>query len=146
MQARQRRGHFFPAGSPLLNRLAERMRLAASVLLPVVLVGERGSGKRTVAGVIYDGMPCGNAASRHWIAAGSLPGWLRELLLGHGGGAQRSRAGDGVPAGARSIAARGAASALPPGRGVGGCDRGLSPDHGGVRDGARGGSAGRPAA
>ena len=53
-QARQRRESAFPHGEgPAQQRLAEQIRLVASVSSPAVLVGEPGSGKRTLAGLIH---------------------------------------------------------------------------------------------
>jgi DNA-binding NtrC family response regulator len=74
-------------GSPTLRRLAGQVRLAAAADAPVLLVGEAGAGKRTLARTIH-------YAGRHregpmaCLDCGRLPAWaVAEVLFGAAPGA-----------------------------------------------------------
>ncbi len=75
------------------ERLVAQVRLAASVTVPVWLVGEPGSGKETAARVIH---ATSAARERAFVAidcAGLQPYLIEGLLFGHGGLALSDRVG-----------------------------------------------------
>lgn len=75
------------------ERLVAQVRLAASVTVPVWLVGEPGSGKETAARVIHANSPARERAFVAIDCAGLQPYLIEGLLFGHGGLAFSDRVG-----------------------------------------------------
>lgn len=75
--------------APALRRLADQVRLAAGLALPVALVGEPGVGKQTVARIMHQ---LGAARDRAFAALDCrrLPSAVGALLLGDRCGGQRA--------------------------------------------------------
>ncbi len=91
----QRRLNLFLPGedTPVLRRLAEQVRLAAQVTTPVVLIGEPGSGRQTLARLIHAHSP---QRERSFAALDCtrLPAWsVAALLLTDAGAGQRRQLG-----------------------------------------------------
>lgn len=78
---------------PSQRRLADQVRLASQVRIPVVLIGERGSGKKTLARLIHTQGPQRERAFAA-LDCTRLPAWsVAALLLVDTGTAQRRQLG-----------------------------------------------------
>jgi PAS domain S-box-containing protein len=91
----QRRLNLFRPGEdlPALRRLAEQVRLASQVRVPVVLIGEPGTGKRTLARIIHARSPQ-NERAFAVLDCTRLPAWsVGALLLVDAGALQRRQLG-----------------------------------------------------
>ncbi|MDY3552484.1 sigma 54-interacting transcriptional regulator [Gemmata sp. JC717] len=71
--------------TPAAGRLVSQARLAASVVAPVWIVGEPGSGKETTARVIHHASANRDRAFVGIYCAGLQPYLVESLLFGHGG-------------------------------------------------------------
>ncbi len=82
---------YLPVALPALRRLAEQVRLASQIALPVLLVGEPGTGKHWLARLIHYQGP---QRERSFAAldCGRLPvGVVHDVLLGERGDNQRGQ-------------------------------------------------------
>lgn len=75
----------FAGPSPAAERLLAQARLAAKTTAPVWLVGERGTGKETLARVIHHVGPRAEKALLGLDCNGLQPGMVTSLLFGKGG-------------------------------------------------------------
>jgi len=93
-QVQRRLNLFLPADNlPTLRRLAEQVRLASGLLCPVVLIGEPGSGKQTLARLIHAHSPQ-RERSLAVLDCTRLPVWsVAALLLADAGAGQRRQLG-----------------------------------------------------
>jgi DNA-binding NtrC family response regulator len=80
-----------PTALPVMRRLADQVRLATQVAVPVLLVGEAGAGKQWLARLIHNQGP-GRERSFAALDCARLPAdALHDLLVGERGDNQRSQ-------------------------------------------------------